>query len=409
MKSVRVVFENSHGDRLAARLDHPVGQTPVAFALFAHCFTCSKNLKPVVNISRALCGRGIAVLRFDFTGLGESEGDFADTNFSSNVGDLVSAAGYLKEHYEAPRILLGHSLGGAAVLQAASQIPSARAVATIAAPSDPEHVFNLLKTARDEIERRGEAEIEVAGTTFTIKKQFLDDLEGTRMKEAIGSLRRALLVFHSPADRIVDIENAQNIFFAAKHPKSFVSLDRADHLLLEEADSTYVGEVVSVWASKYIDRQRIERLEPDPGDSRVVVRTGRERYRTDIAVGRHHMIADEPVTAGGTGLGASPYDYLTGALGACTSMTLRMYADRKKWPLHEIVVRLRHEKIHADDCADCETKVGKIDRIDREIELTGPLDDEQRRRLLEIADKCPVHRTLRSEVVVSTSIRASDS
>ncbi|UCG50688.1 MAG: alpha/beta fold hydrolase [Candidatus Latescibacterota bacterium] len=399
----RITFENNAGDKLSARLDLPLSGKPMAFALFAHCFTCSKNYKSVTNISRALCGRGIAVFRFDFTGLGESGGDFADTNFSSNVEDLVAAANFLGTHHQAPKILVGHSLGGAAILQAASRIPSAVAVATIAAPSDPRHLKKVLRDAADVIEKSGEAVVVLAGRSFRIKKQFLDDLERSRMQEHIGNLGKALLIFHSPSDNIVGIENAQEIFVAARHPKSFVSLDRADHLLGDENDSCYVGEVVAAWGRKYVDY-------PDGADrgekGEVIVRTEQERYRTEIAAGVHQMTADEPLSVGGTDKGGSPYQYLLAGLGACTSITLRMYADRKEWPLHEIIVRLSHEKIHAADCEQCETQVGKIDVIEREIQVGGPLDNDQRARLLEIADKCPVHRTLHSEVVVRTRLRA---
>ncbi len=405
MNSQRLFFTNASGEKLGARLDLPDRGQPAAYALFAHCFTCSKNLKAVANINRALTDEGIAVLRFDFTGLGESEGDFADTNFSSNVADLVAAADFLKAEFEAPKILIGHSLGGAAVLQAAVQVSSCRAVATIAAPADPTHVVHLLSEKRDTIESEGEAEVTLAGRPFKIKKQFLDDLEDSRMQESIRNLKRALLIFHSPFDNTVGIENATRIFKTALHPKSFVSLDRADHLLSEETDSRYVGSVVSAWARKYIDAPVQDAPQPPPSDGRVVVRTGKTGYRTEIQAGGHTLLADEPVDLGGADTGPSPYDYLVAALGACTSITLRMYADRKKWPLEGIVVRLKHDKIHATDCENCETKIGKIDRIERELEFIGPLDGDQRNRLMEIADKCPVHRTLHSEIVVETRLK----
>lgn len=404
MRFQKLNFKNAQGERLAARLDLPLAPEPKAFALFAHCFTCTKNLTAIGNISRALNREGIAVLRFDFTGLGESEGDFADTNFSSNVEDLVAAGRFLEGEYEAPKILVGHSLGGAAVLQAAAEIPSAVAVATIGAPCKPEHVTNLLTASKETIERQGEAEVELAGRTFHIKKQFLDDLQQARMEEAIGSLKRALLIFHSPVDNIVGVDNAACIFKAAKHPKSFVSLDHADHLLSEHDDSLYVGSVLAAWAHKYLEKSKAKTKEELKRDW-LVVRTGGSGYRTEMLAGNHALIADEPESVGGDDSGPSPYEYLTAALGSCTSMTLRMYADRKEWSLEEIVVRLRHQKIHAEDCADCETQEGKIDQIEREIELAGDLTDEQRQRLLEIADKCPVHRTLHSEIVVETRLR----
>lgn len=397
----KIRFKNPEGDALAARLDLPDGESPCAFALFAHCFTCSKDLRAVGAISRALNRHGIGVLRFDFTGLGESEGDFADTNFSSNVDDLVVAAEYLAEHYEAPRILVGHSLGGAAVLQAAHRLDSVQAVSTIGAPYDPEHVTQHLDGALDEIEATGEARITLAGRSFTIRKQFLDDLEATKMEETIQSLDRALLLFHSPVDRTVGVDNAARIFKAANHPKSFVSLDDADHLLTDSSDAEYVGVVLSAWADKYVEHSRSETTTPE---GRVTTRTG-DAYRTDIQAGRHSLVGDEPRDVGGDDAGPTPYDFLLSALGSCTGMTLRMYADRKDWPLEETVVRLSHDKIHAKDCEDCETEEGRVDRIEREIEVRGALSDEQRDRLLEIANKCPVHRTLHGEIKVRSSLR----
>jgi len=403
MQSRRIRFPNSSGENLAARLDFPIDKTPVAFALFAHCFTCSKSLKAVGNIIRALNERGIAVLRFDFTGLGESEGEFADTNFSSNVEDLVSAADYLAGKYEAPKLLIGHSLGGAAVLKAASKIPSAAAVATLGAPSEPTHVKRLLSGAIEAIETTGEAEVTLAGRPFKIKKQFLDDLTASRMDDTIRSLGRALLVLHSPIDQIVGVDNAQRIFKAARHPKSFVSLDGADHLLGKEVDSCYAGDVIASWAAKYLGDARV--ADREATDEGVVVWTGRDKYRTEIISRGHRLIADEPVQVGGTDQGTTPYELLLAGLGACTSITLRMYADRKGWPLESITVRLNHKKVHAADCEECETGMGKIDVITLELELSGPLDEEQRGRLIGIADRCPVHRTLHSEVIVRKSVK----
>lgn len=404
MSFEKVRFTNSQGNELAARLDMPTEGAPDACALFAHCFTCSKDLRAVGAISRALNRQNIAVLRFDFTGLGESEGDFADTNFSSNIEDLVAAADFLAERHEAPRILVGHSLGGAAVLQAAHLIESAKAVATIGAPYDPEHVTRLLEDAVEEIESSGEARITLAGRTFTIRKQFLDDLAATKMEETIRTLERALLIFHSPVDKTVGIGNAARIFKAAKHPKSFVSLDDAHHLLTDSADAEYVGVVLGAWARKYVDTPEEEKAHEE---GQVATRT-EDGYRTEVKSGRHTLVADEPKDVGGTDTGPSPYDLLLSALGSCTGMTLRMYADRKEWPLEETVVRLSHEKIHAKDCEHCDTDEGKIDRIDREIEVIGELTSEQRERLLEIANKCPVHRTLHSEIDVRSSLRESE-
>ena len=400
----KIRFENADGNALAARLDRPDGESPCAFALFAHCFTCSKDLRAAGAISRALTRHGIAVLRFDFTGLGESEGEFADTNFSSNVEDLIAAADYLSEHHEAPRILVGHSLGGAAVLQAAQRLDSVQAVSTIGAPYDPEHVTQHLQDAVEDIEEKGEARVQLAGRTFTIRKQFLDDLAATRMETTIRTLDRALLIFHSPVDQTVGANNAAKIFQAAKHPKSFVSLDDADHLLTDRSDAEYLGVVLGAWAEKYVDRSVSE---PDTPDEDVVTRT-EGTYRTAIQAGRHALVGDEPESVGGDDDGPTPYGFLLSALGSCTGMTLRMYADRKEWPLDETIVRLSHEKVHAEDCENCDTEQGQVDRITREIEIRGRLSDDQRERLFEIANKCPVHRTLLGDVDVRSSLRSRD-
>lgn len=401
-------FPGSLGTALAARLDLPPVK-PAAFALFAHCFTCSKDTLAASRISAALTARGIAVLRFDFTGLGGSEGDFANTNFSSNLGDLVAAASWLREHHEAPKLLIGHSLGGAAVLAAATAIPEATAVATIGAPFEPAHVKHLIAPALSEIEAAGEATVELAGRTFRIKKQFLEDIGNRNSRAAIGNLRKALLIFHSPRDTTVSIDNAAQIFMAAKHPKSFISLDDADHLLTRREDASYVAAVLAAWASRYIGAPVMEAqpIRADEPGIVTVAETRAGKFTQAITVGKHRFFADEPVSAGGTDIGPSPYDLLLAGLGACTAMTIRIYADLKQLPLDTVTVRLRHEKVHAQDCAECETREGKIDRIEREIELAGGLDEAQRVRLLEIANKCPVHRTLRSEVWIPTRLRNS--
>jgi len=402
--SERITFPNAQGQQLAARLDSPPGQTR-AFALFAHCFTCSKDVFAASRISRALAERGFAVLRFDFTGLGASEGEFANTNFSSNMHDLVAAADYLREHHDAPRLLIGHSLGGAAVLAAAERIREAVAVATIGAPADPAHVAHLLADARAEIEARGEAEVVLGGRAFRVQKQFLEDIAGQRLSDQVSRLKRALLIFHAPRDEVVGIDNAGAIFQAARHPKSFVSLDDADHLLTRREDAVYVAEVLAAWASRYLPpvAEIAPRLKAAEGEV-VVAETGQGRFAQIIQAGRHTLHADEPEGVGGDDTGPGPYDLVLAGLGACTSMTLRMYAERKGLPLESVLVRLRHDKVHAKDCADCETRDGKIDEITRELTVTGDLDDEQRQRLLEIADKCPVHRTLTSEIKIRTRL-----
>src|SRR5512147_89243 len=347
--------------RLAARLDLPDGQ-PRAFALFAHCFTCTQNVFAATRIAQGLTGHGIAVLRFDFTGLGASEGEFANTNFSSNVGDLLAAAAWLRAEQEAPKLLIGHSLGGAAILAAANGITEARAVCTIAAPAEPSHVVRLLQPAVAEIEARGEAEVMLAGRPFRIRKQFLDDIEAHKLADDIARLRRPLLLFHSPLDQTVEIDNASRIFGAAKHPKSFISLDDADHLLSRREDAIFVADVIAAWGERYLGpaEAAVEEGQPAPAeteDALIVSEAGTGKFAQVVSVrGRHTLAADEPVTYGGTAIGSGPYEYLTAGLGACTSMTIRMYADRKGLPLQRVRVTLRHDKVHAEDCATCETK-----------------------------------------------------
>ena len=397
----KVEFPGASGAPLSARLDLPVAP-PIAYALFAHCFTCSKDTRAAAYVAAALAERGIATLRFDFTGLGGSGGDFANTNFSSNRADLVAAADFLRRRYRAPEILVGHSLGGAAVLAAAREIPEASGVVAIAAPAEPAHVLAHIPR-RDEIERTGEAEVVLAGRSFRIRKQLLDDLAGQRPDEAIRNLGKALLVMHSPRDDTVAIDNATRIFQAARHPKSFVSLDPADHLLTRREDAAYAGHVIATWAERYL-RSKAPAA-PASVEGRVVVRETREGKLTQlIAAGRHVLRADEPVSVGGLDSGPSPYDLLLAALGACTSMTVRLYADLKGLPLERVEVELQHDKIHAADCAECETREGRVDRIDRVVRLEGALDAAQRARLLEIANRCPVHRTLHSEVTVPTRL-----
>jgi len=397
-----ISFPGASGALLSARLDAPA-EPPLAYALFAHCFTCSKDTKAATYISAALAERGIAVLRFDFTGLGGSEGDFANTNFSSNIGDLVAAADFLRKTHRAPAILIGHSLGGTAMLAVTQKIPETVAVATIGSPYGPDHILRLLKDSLGAIQADGEARVDIAGREFRIKKQFLDDIEGRKLDDTVARLGKALMVMHSPRDTIVGIENATMIFTAAKHPKSFVSLDPADHLLSRREDAFYAGQLLAAWAGRYLDAKPDEI--PAAPTGKVLVRETREgKFTNQVVVGRHVIRADEPVAAGGLDSGLSPYDLLCAALGACTAMTLRFYADLKGIPLERVSVELKHEKIHATDCAECETREGKIDRIERLIGLEGTLDPAQREKLLEIANKCPVHRTLHSEVVIPTRL-----
>jgi len=398
MPTERFQFTGSEGQQLAAALDTPQGEIR-AYALFAHCFTCGKDGLAAKRIAVALSAKGIAVLRFDFTGIGSSEGDFANSTFSSNVTDLVRAADHLRKTFEAPALLIGHSLGGAAVLAAAAEIPDAKAVVTIAAPSDPAHVTGQFADSIEKIRKDGQAEVSLAGRPFTIKREFLDDVAERGLMAHIAGLHKALLVMHSPTDDTVGIDSATRIFVAAKHPKSFVSLAGADHLLSNRRDALYVADVISAWVERYLDTGVSTEAADGEAPRQVVVRETRDgKLQQAVTVGPHRLLADEPVAAGGDDTGLGPYDFLLAGLGACTSMTMRLYADRKSLPLERTTVTLKHSKIHAEDCAECETKAGMLDQIERVIAMEGPLDTDQRKRLMEIADKCPVHRTLTSEV-----------
>lgn len=404
----KISFQGSQG-MLAARLDQPNGPAR-AYALFAHCFTCSKDVFAASRIAAALAESGIAVLRFDFTGLGSSDGEFGNTNFTSNIDDLVLAADYLRNEFDAPQILIGHSLGGAAVLAAAAAIPESRCVATIGAPFDPAHVLHNFACQVDEIERKGEAEVTLGGRKFKIQKHFLDDLAGQdSQSERIKRLNKALLVMHSPIDSYVGIDNAESIYKAARHPKSFISLDNADHLLTRRTDASYVAGALAAWANRYIEAVESATEAASPRTSMntaagdiLVAESESGKFVQDIETSGHRLIADEPESYGGNNLGPSPYDLLLSALGACTTMTLRMYAARKKLNLEHVAVRLHHKKIHAEDCSDCDSETGMVDHIEREIEIVGDLSTEERGRLMQIADKCPVHKTLHGEVKVVT-------
>lgn len=403
MRFEKVTFPNGRGQMLAGRIDYPLTTRPIAYALYAHCFTCSKNLKAVGRISETLAHHGIATLRFDFTGLGESEGDFAETNFSSSVEDLRAASRFLADHHEAPEVLIGHSLGGAVVLRAAESVPSARAVVTIAAPASPQHIKTHLEHDLEEIAAEGQADVELAGRTFTLKRHLIDDVEQVDLAASIRSLGRPLLVMHSPIDNTVGVGNAAAIFESARHPKSFLSLDRADHLITDDDDARYAAEVIASWAGRYLTRDIVAHSQPDfvvdAPESVTVVRI-EQGFRTEVVSNGFPLIADEPTSVGGTNQGPTPYDYLMTALGSCTAMTLRMYADKKQWPLETVTVRLSHRKVHANDCAQCESATGYVDHFERKIEIVGDLDEGQRTRLMEIADRCPVHKTLHNEVVI---------
>jgi putative redox protein len=410
MARIKLEFPNAEGQTLAGLLETPPQGVPIArYALFAHCFTCGKDIAAASRISRAMAGRGIAVLRFDFTGLGNSDGDFANTNFSSNVQDLLAAAHALGEDYQAPALLIGHSLGGAAVLAAAPQLASVEAVATIGAPATASHVQHLLAAAQDELERLGEADVTIGNRRFRVKRQLLEDLERYGDAAHLRDLKRALLVLHSPVDQVVSVDEAAKIYQAARHRKSFISLDQADHLLSKREDADYVAEALVAWASRYLGLYRQShadsyKTEPLVADGEVLVTELDRAFLRGLFTVDHQAMSDEPTAVGGKNLGPSPYDLLLMALGACTSMTLRMYANRKGLALDDIQVRLRHDRVHAEDCADCDGADRKIERITRVLTLIGDLTDAEQQRLLQIADRCPVHRTLESEPHIMTTV-----
>jgi putative redox protein len=402
MPTQRISFEGHDGSTLAARLDLPDGPR-LATALFAHCFTCGKDIAAARRISQRLASMGIAVLRFDFTGLGHSDGEFANTTFTSNVEDLVLAARHLADTGHAPELLIGHSLGGAAILKAAGQIASAKAVVAIAAPFDPAHVEHNFADALDEIARRGEAEVTLGQRPFTIRRQFVEDIEATSLGPAIRELRRALLILHAPRDESVGIENAARIFTAARHPKSFVTLDDSDHLVSRAEDAEYAAEVIAAWLTRYVT---LTPPAPPPGAPEGIVRVSEadpDGFMQDVNDGPyHHVIADEPEGYGGTNRGMSPYGFLSAALGACTSMTIRMYARRKGWDLDHVQVDVSHDKVHAQDAGSASDE--KVDTFQRRIRLEGRLTAAQRAKLREIADKCPVHKTLERSSRVLTDL-----
>ena len=404
MGSDSVEFIGAGGHRLAARLERPIG--PVrAVALFAHCFTCTMRSHAATRITAALAAAGIATLRFDFTGLGGSDGDFANAGFVADVADILAAAAHLRETIGAPALLLGHSLGGAAVLAAAEQIPEVIGVATIGAPFDPAHVLDTIRGDLDAIEREGSGEVTIGGRSFRIGAQFLRSVRASEPGARIARLDRALLVLHAPLDDVVGIDNARLIFDAARHPKSFVSLDDADHLLNRRADALYAASIIATWAERYLPP---EAEGPMVAEGEVLAGNAGGKFGTVVRTHLHSLLADEPPGVGGEDAGPSPYDLLLGALGACTSMTLKLYAAREGLPLENVSVRLTHDRNHAADCDHCLDPHSKIEAIHRTIELTGPLGDADRARLMAIADKCPVHRTLTGELHIHTDPATTD-
>jgi putative redox protein len=396
--SQKIEFENSRGVKIAAALDLPKSSIR-AFAVFAHCFSCSKDFAASRHIANALQNEGIAVLRVDFTGLGHSDGEFSNSNFSTNLDDLQAACAWLSQHHRPPELLIGHSLGGAASLMAALDMPNIKAVATIGAPSAPDHVLHLLGDKRDDIERNGEAEVLLGGRPFKIRQQFLDDVRAFDLTKRLPELKADLLVCHSPIDAIVGIENAQDIFLAARHPKSFMSLDQADHLLSKPGDAAYLAGVISAWAARHFPSA--DKLYDDAGHV-IAAESGEGPLHLNVNAAGHALQIDEPESVGGTDRGPSPYDLLGAALGGCTTLTLRLYANRKKLDVEHIETYVDHEKRHVNDCEQCEDGNKRVDHFDRRIKIVGDITDAQRQRMLEIADMCPVHRTLEQSSHIST-------
>ncbi|GAA0879177.1 bifunctional alpha/beta hydrolase/OsmC family protein [Algoriphagus jejuensis] len=406
MKVENLSFQNASGKQLSARLYLPLEEKPRFYALFAHCFTCSKNFKAVSNISDTLSQLGVAVLSFDFTGLGKSEGEFGEAGISSDVSDLVMAAQFLEENYEAPKLMIGHSLGGVAVIFAAAKLASIEAVVTIGTPASASHVKHLFTEDLAQIEKEGAAEVSIGGRPFRLSRDFVKDLESQNLLNTLNGMRKAFLFMHSPQDRVVELANAADLYQAAFHPKSFVSLDGADHLISDEKESRYAGEIISTWSKKYLPTAISEN---DVKGHQVKIRLAGDSYTTEVLTPFHHLIADEPESVGGNNLGPTPYDLLMASLGTCTAMTLKMYADRKGWELEEINVFLNHEKVHQQDSVGVENpQGGKLSKFTRFLEIKGETTEEIKIKLLEIADKCPVHKTLHEPIQVETRFKDSE-
>ncbi|HET8838432.1 MAG TPA: alpha/beta fold hydrolase [Flavobacteriaceae bacterium] len=400
MSFEKVLFHNKNNQELEGRLEFPANRHPHNFVIFAHCFTGNKNFSAVVDISRALIAAGFAVLRFDFTGLGESEGLFENTNFSHNIDDLIAASDFLSKNYEPPTMIIGHSLGGTAAIYASHHLKNIKAVATIASPADPDHIKNLLKNDLEEIEKTGKAVVNIGGRNFTIKKSFLDDLEIEAYDQILEEMHKPILIFHSPQDKIVSVENAEKLYKLAQHPKSFISLEGADHLLTKEKDAKYVGKVCASWAIRYLEIPDKEKLH---SKHEVMASLDKEDgFTTKMKLGKHYLSADEPISFGGNDFGPDPYELVSGGLSACTAMTVQMYAKRKKWDLETVDVHVNYGREHNVDCLDCSDKDAKIDTFEIHLKLVGKLDAEQKEKLLNIAKKCPVHKSLTSEIQIRT-------
>lgn len=404
MHSERLKIVNKKGYKLQAYLELPANQKPNYYAIFAHCFTCNSSLNAVKHISRALTSHGFGVVRFDFTGLGRSEGDFAESHFSSNVDDLIAVSNYLKEHYDTPSLLVGHSLGGAAVLVAASKLPNIKAVATIGAPSAVSHVKHLFSHGIEKVKAQGHAEVNIGGRPFKIDEDFISDFDKTDLPGIVKSLRKPLLILHSPIDTIVGIKNAEELYVNAHHPKSFVTLDNADHLLSNIKDSMYAGDMIGCWVKRYFEPQEHKMLDTTGEQIVAHLNLVEDNFTTSIQTAKHDFIADEPSSVGGDDFGPSPYDFLSAGLAACTVMTLKMYAQRKKWDLQEVYAYVTYSKKHSDDLISNSEQKTRIDHLSKKLVFVGDLDDTQKRRLKEIASRCPVHKTLQNEVFIETEL-----
>ena len=404
MKGKRLKIENRKGITLHAHLDLPANQKPNYYAIFAHCFTCSSSLFAVKHVSRALTQKGFAVLRFDFTGLGRSEGEFADSHFSANVDDLLDVHKYMAAHYDAPSLLVGHSLGGAAVIVAASKLKDVKAVATIGAPSSVAHAKHLFSHQVEDIGEKGKIEVNIGGRPFVINQDFVEEFDKVDLLEIVQNLRKPILIMHSPFDKVVGIDNAQDLYVNARHPKSYISLDNADHLLSKKEDSQYVGEMIGSWATRYFPKEENVMLNTEGEQLVGHLNIVEDNFTTSIQTKNHTFIADEPASIGGSDFGPSPYEYLNAGLAACTAMTLKMYAERKKWDLKEVFVYLSHSRKHSDDLNVEVDKPKYLDHISKKLKFVGDLDEKQKERLKEIASRCPVHKTIASEVIFDTEI-----
>ncbi len=404
MNTLQLKIENRKGLKLRAYLELPANQKPNHFAIFAHCFSCNSNFSAVRNISRSLSNHGFGVLRFDFTGLGRSEGEFAESHFSANVEDLLDVSNYLEKHYKAPSLLVGHSLGGAAVIVAGSKLNSIKAIATIGAPATVGHVTHLFSHAIEEVAQKGEVEVKIGGRPFKINEEFVANFSKTNLPKITKELRKPILVMHAPFDKVVGIDNAHEIYHNAMHPKSFISLDDADHLLTKPTDSIYVGNMIGTWVDKYFP----------PEDNKMIATEGEQlvghlniledNFTTSIQTKKHSFIADEPASIGGDDFGPSPYDYLSASLAACTVMTLKMYAQRKQWDLQEVFVYITYSKKHSDELDINIETTKQIDHLNKKLKFIGNLDEKQKQRLKEIASKCPVHKTLITTTIIDTEV-----